>query len=113
MRPQGIWTAVVSLVLAPVLMLAPGRSFSQEPAASVRKILTRVAPQYPDVARSMSIGGTVRVVGLVAPNGTVKSVKVLGGHPLLADAAQKALLQWKFEAAPHETSEIIEMKFTP
>ena len=61
----------------------------------------------------MSIGGTVKVVGLVAPNGTVKSVKVLGGHPVLAEAAQKALLQWKFEAAPHETSEIIEMKFTP
>jgi TonB family protein len=94
-------------------MLAPSRSFSQEPAPSVRKILTRVAPHYPDVARSMSIGGTVRVVGLVAPNGAVKSVKVLGGHPLLAEAAQKAFLQWKFEAAPHETSEIIEMKFTP
>jgi len=26
---------------------------------------------------------------------------------------KKAFLQWKFEAAPHETSEIIEMKFTP
>jgi len=61
----------------------------------------------------MSIGGTVKVVGMVAPNGTVKSVHVLGGHPMLADAAQKALLQWKFEAAPHETSEIIEMKFVP
>jgi TonB family protein len=113
MKPQGIWTAVALLVLVPVLMLAPSRSFSQEPAPSVRKILTRVAPQYPDIARSMSIGGTVKVVGLVAPNGTVKSVKVMGGHPMLADAAQKALLQWKFEAAPHETSEIIEMKFTP
>jgi TonB family protein len=94
-------------------MLAPSRTFCQEPAPSVRKILARVAPHYPDVAKSMSIGGTVRVVGLVAPNGTVKSVKVMGGHPMLADAAQKALLQWKFEAAPHETSEIIEMKFTP
>ena len=113
MRPQGIWTAVAFLVLAPVLMLAPSLSFSQEPAQNVRKILTRVAPQYPDVAKLMSIGGTVRVVGLVAPNGTVKSVKVIGGHPVLAEAAQKALLQWKFEAAPHETSEIIEMKFVP
>lgn len=113
MRPEGIWTAVVLFVLTPVLMLAPSRSFSQEPAPGVRKILTRVAPQYPDIARSMSIGGTVKVVGLVAPNGTVKSVKVLGGHPVLAEAAQKALLQWKFEAAPHDTSEIIEMKFTP
>jgi len=103
----------VFFLLVSVLMLAPSRSFCQESTPSVRKILTRVAPQYPTVARSMSIGGTVKVVGLVAPNGTVKSVKVLGGHPVLAEAAQKALLQWKFEAAPHETSEIIEMKFTP
>jgi outer membrane biosynthesis protein TonB len=91
MRPKGVRVAVAVFFLAPVLMLAPGRSFSQEPAPSVRKILTRVAPQYPAVAKSMSIGGTVRVVGLVAPNGTVKSVKVLGGHPLLAEAAQKSV----------------------
>jgi TonB family protein len=113
MRIQGTWTSAVFFLLVSVLMLAPSRSFCQESAPSVRKILTRVAPQYPAVAKSMSIGGTVRVVGLVAPDGTVKSVKVVGGHPMLAEAAQKALLQWKFEAAPHETSEIIEMKFTP
>lgn len=113
MRLQGVWTALAFLVLVPVLMFTPSPSFSQEPAPSVRKILTRVAPVYPAVAHSMSIGGTVKVVGLVAPNGTVKSVHVIGGHPMLADAAQKALLQWKFEAAPHETSEVIEMKFVP
>jgi len=113
MIPKGVRTAVAVFFLVSVLMLVPSRAFSQEPAPSERKILTRVAPVYPAVARSMSIGGTVKVVGMVAPNGTVKSVHVLGGHPMLADAAQKALLQWKFEAAPHETSEIIEMKFVP
>jgi TonB family protein len=113
MSPKGVRIAVAVFFLVPVLMLAPSRAFSQEPTPSVRKVLTRVAPVYPAIARSMSIGGTVRVVGLVAPNGTVKSVHVVGGHPMLADAAQKALLQWKFEAAPHETSEIIEMKFVP
>jgi len=79
----------------------------------MRKILTRVAPQYPSLARSMNIRGTVRVVALVAPNGTVKSLEVKGGHPVLAEAAQNALRQWKFEPASHETYEIIEIRFAP
>jgi len=52
-------------------------------------------------------------VALVAPNGTVKSVEVKGGHPLLAEAAQNALRQWKFEPASHETSEFVEIQFAP
>jgi TonB family protein len=61
----------------------------------------------------MGIQGNVRAVALVSPNGTVKSVEVKGGHPLLAEAAQKALRQWKFENTPHETYEIIEIRFAP
>jgi len=61
----------------------------------------------------VNIRGGVRVVALVAPNGTVKSVEVKGGHPLLAEAAQNALRQWKFEPASKETYEIVEIRFFP
>jgi TonB family protein len=61
----------------------------------------------------MNIRGSVKAAVLVAPNGTVKSVEVKGGHPVLAEAAQTALRQWKFESAPRETYEIIEIRFTP
>ena len=40
-----------------------------------RKPKTKVAPVYPDVARRMSITGTVKLAVVVAPNGTVKSSK--------------------------------------
>jgi TonB family protein len=60
----------------------------------------------------MNLQGNVRVDVLVAPNGTVKSVEVKGGHPLLGQAAQNAIREWKWEAGPHETHEIIELKFT-
>ena len=78
-----------------------------------RKVVTRVTPQYPGMARSMSIRGSVKLEAVVAPNGTVKSVEVKGGHPLLAQAAQNAIHEWKFEPAPRETREAIEIKFTP
>ncbi len=104
--------AVALFVLISLFTVAL-RGSAQQSAEGERKILSRVAPQYPNLARSMNIKGSVRAVALVEPNGTVKSVEVKGGHPLLADAAQNALRQWKFEPAPKETYEIIEIRFTP
>jgi outer membrane biosynthesis protein TonB len=59
----------------------------------------------------MRITGVVKAEVLVSPNGTVKNVKIKGGHPLLAQAAQMALLKWKWGPAPHETRELLEIKF--
>jgi TonB family protein len=78
-----------------------------------RKAKTKVTPVYPDVARRMSIAGTVRLAVVVAPNGTVKSSKPIGGHPVLVNAAMDAMKQWKFEAAPTESSGVVEFKFQP
>jgi len=50
---------------------------------------------------------------LVEPNGKVKSFEVKGGHPLLVQSAEDALREWKWEATPHESHEIIELKFNP
>jgi TonB family protein len=105
--------AVALFVLLPILMFAPNHAPAQEPSAAIRKILTKVLPEYPALARSMKIQGIVRADVLVAPNGKVTSVEVKGGHPLLAQAAQDALRQWKWEATPHETHESVELRFTP
>ena len=105
--------ALSLFVLLAFLAFTPHSSLAQDSAAPVRKIVTRVMPQYPSIARTMRIQGTVRVDVLVEPNGKVKSFEVKGGHPMLADAAQNALRQWKWEPAPHETHETIEIKFQP
>ena len=55
-----------------------------------RKVKTKVTPVYPDPARRMSISGTVKLSVGVGPNGTVKDTKVVGGHPLLVNAATDA-----------------------
>ena len=78
-----------------------------------RKPRTKVAPVYPDVARRMGVSGIVKLSVVVAPNGTVKSSKVIGGHPVLVNAAMDAMKQWKFESAPTESSGIVEFKFQP
>jgi TonB family protein len=78
-----------------------------------RKAKTKVAPVYPDVARRMSVTGTVKLAVVVAPNGTVKSAKVIGGHPVLVNAAVDAMKRWKFETAPTESSGVVEFTFQP
>ncbi len=102
--------AMVALLSAPILISE--NVLAQEHVESARRILIRVPPQYPNVARAMNIQGTVKADVLVAPNGSMKSVEIKGGHPLFVQAAQNALREWKWEPAPHETHEIVELKFT-
>jgi TonB family protein len=106
-----IWTVIAFALLLPFLILVPHQVPAQS-SESARKIVTRVSPQYPSVAHRMGLQGNVKVEVVVQPNGTVKSVEVRGGHPMLADAALSAVRQWKWEPGPHETHEIIEIKFT-
>jgi TonB family protein len=105
--------SVALFVLITILTFAPNHALTQETSESGRRVVSKVVPQYPGIARSMKIQGTVRADVVVAPNGKVTSIEVKGGHPLLAQAAQEALRQWKWEAASHETHESVELRFTP
>lgn len=78
---------------------------------SARKVKTKVSPQYPELARKMNITGAVRLELLVSANGQVKAVKTLGGHPLLIDAAQNAVKQWRYEPG-QEGTEVVEIRFS-
>ena len=105
-------TALVFLFWA--IALAPGPSSAQQDnPESDRKVVKRVIPSYPELARTMNLKGSVRADALVAPNGTVTSVQVRGGHPVLAEAAEKAIRKWKWQPAAHETREPVEVKFNP
>jgi protein TonB len=79
----------------------------------LRKVKSKVQPAYPELARKMNLAGTVKVEVVVAPNGTVKDAKVVGGHPVLANAALDAARKWRFEPAAGESSGIVNFKFEP
>jgi TonB family protein len=85
----------------------------QSSSESGRVVIHRTEPHYPDLARKMSIGGTVKVFAIVAPDGKVKSVEPAGGHPVLIEAARQAISEWKFAPASTESKELIELHFTP
>lgn len=92
------WSACVLLVLAAMTfghpLLAPAQT------ELTRKVRVRVEPTYPDLARRMNLQGAVKLMVIVLPNGNVKDTKVMGGNPILVNAAMDALKKWKFEPGP-------------
>jgi len=103
--------AVLSCLLTVFGASTPVYVRAQEPSA--RKLITRVAPKYPEYLQTHEIGGIVRLNVTVTPSGNVKSVAPLGGNPILVDAATDAVKQWKY--APSDSSDTFEVKleFTP
>jgi TonB family protein len=64
---------------------------------TVGKLLNRIQPVYPPLARQTRIQGTVAVNVIVRKDGTVEVQNVGAGHPLLAQAAVDAVRQWRYE----------------
>lgn len=108
-RQSSFW--VVATILSCLLLASSYSQTQQDP--NKRRILLRVAPAYPVLARSMGLQGTVRIDAFVSADGSVKSVDLKGGHPVLAQSAVDAVRQWKWEPAPHDSHEPVEVKFPP
>ena len=84
---------------------------SNQHADGSRLILIKISPEYPAIARQMNLKGAVQLEALVGRDGKVKDVKVIGGHPLLADALSQAVKQWKYEPGAKESTELIKYSF--
>ncbi|HYM78518.1 MAG TPA: energy transducer TonB [Candidatus Dormibacteraeota bacterium] len=102
---------IVAVCLVALTWNLAGAQNSAGASNSERKVSLRVAPVYPELAKKMHIHGTVRVEAVVRPNGSVKSTRVIGGNPVLIDAAQDAVSKWKFEPAQAETTEVVQLSF--
>ncbi len=108
-----IRVAVALLTLLAMHLFVAALASAQEATDADRKIVTKVIPEYPNIARAMHIQGSVRIDVLIEPDGKVKSVDAKGGHPVLVQSAEDALRHWKWEPAAHETHQVIELRFTP
>ena len=94
-------------------LASPSRSCAQDasPESAKRKVKTRVTPDYPTLAKQMRVTGKVKIETTIAADGHVSSTKVVGGSPLLVNAALDAVKKWRFEPAAKESVETIEFEF--
>ena len=88
-------------------------ALAQQASKADRRLVTRVEPDYPPVLKVRQIGGTVRLELTISPKGTVKSVSILGGNPVLAESAIAAVKQWVYAPADGVTTERVSLDFNP
>ena len=105
------WLLLLTVCGIVSLAVGPASLAQQDQSENHRKIMDRVVPVYPALARKMSISGSVKIEAVVAPNGTVKSAGILGGHPVLAQAGLDAVKRCKWETGSRETHEIVVLNF--
>gem|GEM_PF-904081 len=84
---------------------------AQSEQHSSRKVIQSQKPDYPPVLKILGITGTVRLNAKVLANGTVAHVSILGGNPVLAESAAKAVMTWKYAPAASSSNEIVTLDF--
>jgi TonB family protein len=114
-KEQAMPTGPIFKIFLPGIVLAIAFSFiaATLPAQEGRKLLKQPAPTYPEMAKRMHLSGTVKVQVVIGPDGLIKETKVVGGHPILVEAALEALRMWKYAPASGETTTTLEFSFHP
>jgi TonB family protein len=113
MRGFPVFLMFVLCSFIPALILAGTAQAPQAANENGRKLVRRVDPSYPEMAKRVNLTGTVKVYAVVGPDGTVKAVEPVGGSPLLVQASEDAIKKWKFVPAAAESKELIELHFHP
>ncbi len=80
-------------------------------------LIVKVTPMYPPDAKQAHIQGTVKMTATINKDGTIQTLDLVSGHPLLADAAMDAVRQWIYKptllnGSPVEVITQIDVNFT-
>ena len=70
-------------------------------------------PVYPQDLKRLGIGGVVKLDLQISAKGAVEKVAIVGGNPILADSATRAVKQWQYEPAEASSSMILNVEFHP
>jgi TonB family protein len=111
---RGIVTLLVFWVLILPQSHAQGRAdVAAKANKNTRKLVHRVEPVYPQDLKRLNIGGTVKLDVKIMPSGNVDKISIVGGNPILADSAAKAVKQWQYAPSDSPTNLLLNVEFTP
>lgn len=100
--PGGQMGGVIGGVLGGIPSIAPpppeaAKRIRVSTGVQEAKLIRRVQPNYPPIAKQARIQGLVQLEAVIARNGTIQNLRVIDGHPLLAQSAVEAVQQWRYE----------------
>lgn len=96
-----------------LLAMALGLGVANLQAQESRKAVSNPVPTYPEVARKLRLSGVVKVQVVIGADGRIKDKTVIGGHPILVNAVEDTLKNWKYAPASGETTTQLEFNFHP
>ena len=74
--------------------VAPTRVASTVQAS---RLILKVDPVYPQLARIAHIEGTVIAEALITASGTIDSLRIISGNPLFFQSVMDAVKQWRYQ----------------
>ena len=96
-----------------LLAMALGLGAMNLQAQDGRKVVSNPVPAYPDVAKRMHLIGTVKVQVVIGADGRIKEKHFIGGHPILVNAVEETLKDWKYAPAGGDSTAQLEFNFHP
>ena len=80
-------------------------------------VIHKVEPNYPPIAKTARVSGTVILQAVISKEGTIENLRVVSGHPLLTQSAVEAVKQWRYRpyilnGDPVEVETTVEVHFT-
>jgi protein TonB len=80
-------------------------------------LIKQPKPIYPPLAKAARVQGTVKFQATISKDGTIQNLQLLGGPPLLVQAALQAVQQWVYKPTllngePVEVITTIDVNFT-
>lgn len=84
---------------------------------SEAQLINKVVPTYPRPAQLAGVQGQVKLHAIISRDGTIQSLSLISGPPLLAQAAISAVEQWRYRpyilnGVPVEVETWITVSFT-
>lgn len=106
--PGGVAGGSMGGVIGGVIGGAPSTAPPPPPKATPKRVtvggnvqsarlVNKVQPVYPPLARQTRISGTVKLHAIIGKDGTVQALQVVNGHPLLVQSALDAVKQWRYQ----------------
>jgi protein TonB len=101
----------------PVVTAALSGPIPVSQGVQMAKLVRKVIPEYPALAKTARVSGVVHLLGIIAKDGTIQNLQLISGHPLLARAALDAVKQWIYQptllnSQPVEVIAPIDVNFT-
>ena len=112
----GVLNSIAS-VPAAVPKIATPQKVRVSSGVAQGNLIHDVKPPYPPLARQARIQGTVVLQAVIGKDGAIQNLRVVSGHPMLAQAALDAVKQWRYKpyylnGEPVDVDTTININFT-